>query len=129
MKNSSVLMSLQNQITRDQKFAFTILSYITILLIFVNMLLINSPAIGVVTSAIYLLINATYLGHALFREENAFVKFMLGLLLLTVILGLVGWAVMILYNLNIIGAVMVLSITSSFASFLNKKVKSENVGQ
>lgn len=128
MKNSLVLMSLQNRITRDQKFAFTILSYITILLIFVNVSFINFSAIGVVTSAIYLVINATYLGHAVFREGNAFVEFMLGLLLLTVILGLVGWAVMILYNLSIIGAVMVLFITSSFASFLNKKVKSENVG-
>lgn len=119
-------MNLQYLITRDQKFAFTILSYITILLIFVNMSLVNSPAIGIVASTIYFLINATYLSHALFRRENTFVGFLQGTLLLIVILGLVAWTVMVLYNLNNIGSVFVLGITASFASLLNRRVKSEN---
>jgi len=91
------------------------------------MSLTTSPAIGIFASAIYLLINATYLGHAFFEKENTFIGFMLGVLLLMVILGLVAGAVMILYNLNNIGSVIVLFITSSFASFLNRKVKSKNV--
>lgn len=126
MKNKSVVLNLRCLITRDQKFVFTILSYITILLIFVNISLISSPAIGLLASVIYFLINATYLGHALFEQENAFVEFMLGLLLLIVVLGFVAWAILILYNLNNIASVIVLSITSSFASFLNRKVKSKN---
>jgi len=127
MKTKSAFMNLHYLITRDQNFVFTIVSYIAILLIFINMSLTTSPAIGIFASAIYLLINATYLGHAFFEKENTFVGFMLGVLLLIVILGLVAWAVMILYNLNNVGSVIVLFITSSFASFLNRKVKSKNV--
>ena len=127
MKTKSAFMNLHYLITRDQNFVFTIVSYIAILLIFINMSLTTSPAIGIFASAIYLLINATYLGHAFFEKENTFIGFMLGVLLLMVILGLVAGAVMILYNLNNIGSVIVLFITSSFASFLNRKVKSKNV--
>ncbi len=126
MKGKSVFMNLQHLITRDQNFLFTILSYITILIIFVNTSLTNSPAMGLVTSAIYFLINATYFGHALFEREDLFVRFMLGNLLLIAILGLVAWAVMILYNLGKIGSVIVLSIAASLASFLNRKAKSKN---
>lgn len=126
MKDKSVFMNLQHLITRDQKFLFTILSYITILIIFVNISLTISPAMGLVASAIYFLINATYLGHVLFERENLFVRFMLGNLLLIAILGLVAWAVMILYNLGNVGSVIVLSIAASVASFLNRKAKSKN---
>jgi len=126
METESLLAKLQYRITQDRKFVFTALSYVTIFLIFVNMSLINSPAIGIVASAIFLVINATCLGHALFERENALVRFLLGTLLLIVILGLVAWAVMILYSLNTLGSVTVLLITSSLASFLNIKVKSKN---
>lgn len=126
MKNKSISMNLHHRITRDQKFLFTILSYITILVVFVNISLTNSPLIGLVASAIYFLINATYFGHALFEKENAFIAFMLGSLLLVVILGLVAWAVMISFNLDNIRSVIVLFVTASFASLLNRKVKSEN---
>ena len=126
MKDKSVFMNLQHLITRDQNFLFTILSYITILIIFVNTSLTSSPAMGLVTSAIYFLINATYFGHALFEREDLFVRFMLGNLLLIAILGLVAWAVMILYNLGNVGSVIVLSIAASLASFLNRKAKSKN---
>ena len=126
MKDKSVFMNLQHLITRDQNFLFTILSYITILIIFVNTSLTNSPAMGLVASAIYFLINATYFGHALFKREDLFVRFMLGNLLLIAILGLVAWAVMILYNLGKIGSLIVLSIADSLASFLNRKAKSKN---
>ena len=126
MKDKSVFMNLQHLITRDQNFLFTILSYITILIIFVNTSLTNSPAMGLVTSAIYFLINATYFGHALFEREDLFVRFMLGNLLLIAILGLVAWAVMILYNLGNVGSLIVLSITASLASYLNRKAKSKN---
>lgn len=126
MKSRSVFLNLQCLITQDQKYVFTVLSYVTIFLIFVNISLVNSPIVGLGASAIYFLINATYLGHAMFEQENAFVEFMLGLLLLTVVLGLVAWAILILHNLNNIASVIVLSITSSFASFLNRKEKTRN---
>jgi len=126
MKNRSVFLNLQYLITQDQKFLFTILSYIATLVVFVNTLLTNSLVIGILASATYFLINATYLGHVLFKKENAFIAFMLGTLLLIVILGLVAWAVMISYNLDNIRSVIVLFITASLASILNRKVKSEN---
>ena len=126
MKTKSVFMNLQHLIIRDQKFLFTILSYIAILIIFVNLSLTNSPVLGTLASAIYFLINATYLGHTLFEKENAFTAFMLGTLLLIVILGLVAWAVMISYNLDNTRSVIVLFITASLASLLNRKVKPKN---
>lgn len=126
MKNRSVFLNLQYLITRDQKFLFTLLSYIATLVVFVNISLSNSLVIGILASATYFLINATYLGHALFKKENAFIAFMMGTLLLIVILGLVAWAVMISYNLDNIRSVIVLFITASLASILNRKVKSEN---
>jgi len=126
MKNRSVFLNLQYLITQDQKFLFTIFSYTATLVVFVNTLLTNSLVIGILASTTYFLINATYLGHALFKKENAFIAFMLGTLLLIVILGLVAWAVMISYNLDNIRLVIVLFITTSLASILNRKVKSEN---
>ena len=126
MKNKSVFMNLEYLIARDQKFVFTMLSYIAIFAIFVNMSLTDSPVIGIAASAMYFLINATYFGHAIFERENIFIRFMLGNLILIVILGSVAWAVMILYNLDNIRSAMVLFITASFASLLNRKVKSQN---
>jgi len=107
----------------------TIVSYITILVIFVNMSFTNSPTIGIVASVIYFMINATFFGYATFKRETLFMKFILGNLLLVVILGLVAWAVMILYNLDNIRSAIVLFITASFASLLNRKVKSKNANQ
>lgn len=129
MKDKSVFMNLHHLIIRDQKFLFTILSYITILVVFANISHTNSPVIGLVASAIYFLINATYFGQALFGREKLFIRFIMGNLLLIVTLGSVAWAVMILYNLDNIRSAIVLCITASFASFLNKKVKSKNATQ
>ena len=129
MKNKSAFMRLQCLITRDQMFIFTIVSYITILAIFVNVSFTNSPTIGIPASVIYFLINATFFGWTLFKRENLFISFILGNLLLIVILGLVAWAVMVLYNLDNIRSAIVLFITASFASVLNRKVKSENANE
>ena len=118
-----MFVSLYEVIARDKMFAFTLLSYITIAAIFVNISFINSPMIGIVASVIYFLITATFFGHAIFESETLFMKFMLGILLSIVILGLVAWAVMILYNLDNVRSAIVLLITASFASFLNRKVK------
>lgn len=126
MKSRSVFLNLQRLIIQDQKFLFTIVSYIAILIIFVNLSLTNSPVLGILASAIYFLINATYLGRTLFEKENAFISFMLGTLLLIVILGLVAWAVMISYNLDNIRSMIVLLTTASLASLLNRKVKPKN---
>ena len=129
MKNSSVFVSLHRVIARDKMFVFTLLSYVTIVAIFVNISVVNSPVIGIVASVIYLLINATFFGHAIFERETLFMKFMLGTLLSIVILGLIAWAVMILSNLDNVRSAIVLLIAASFASFLNRKVKHKNANQ
>jgi len=129
MKNSSVFVSLHNVIARDKMFVFTLLSYVTIVAIFVNISFINSPIIGIVASSIYLLINAAFLGHSVFETETLFMKFLLGTLLSIVILGLIAWAVMILSNLDNVRSAIVLLIAASFSSFLNRKVKHKNANQ
>lgn len=126
VKNKSVFINLTQLIAQDKTFLFTMTSYTSILAIFLNLSTVQSPIIGIAASIIYLLINATFIGQALFQNENLFTRFLLGTMLLIVILGLVGLAIMILHNLDSVGTAVVLSITTLFASLLNRKVKPKN---
>ena len=126
MENRSLFTNLTQLITLDKKLSFTILSYISILTIFINLSLTSTPIIGVPATIIYFLINSAFIGMALFQNENLLLKLLLGALLLIVILGLTGLAVMILYNLDNLRSAIVLSITTSIASVLNKRMKSKN---
>ena len=105
------------------------LSYVSILMIFINLNFTPTPIIGAPATIIYLLINSTFIGTALFQNENLLVKLLLGTLLLIVILGLTGLGVMILYNLDNLRSAIVLCITAFFASVLNKGMKSKNVAK
>ncbi len=105
------------------------LSYISILMIFINLNLTSTPIIGVPATIIYFLINSTFIGMALFQNENLLVKLLLGTLLLIVILGLTGLAVMIIYNLDNLRSAIVLCITTFIASVLNKGMKSKNAAK
>ena len=127
MKGKSGFMEIEKLIVRDENLSFTLFSYIMILTIFINLNFFPSPAIGTMTSIIYFLINGTFLGRAFFEKENLFLRFMLGNFLLVLFLGLTSWAIMIIYNLDIIRSTIVLCIVTALSSLLNKRMKPKNV--
>ncbi len=126
MENRSLFTNLTQLIIQDKKLSFTILSYASIAVIFFNLATVKSPIIGIAASIPYILINATFIGHALFKNENSFTKFLLGCLLVLVTLGLTGWVIMILHNLDYTRTAIVLFVTASLASTLSKRMNSDN---
>ena len=126
VKNKSVFINLTQLIMQDKAFLFTMTSLTSVLTIFLNLSTVQSPILGTVASIIYLLINATFIGQALFQNETLFIRFLLGTMFLIVILGLVGLAIMIFRNLDSISTFVVLSITTLLASLLNRRVKPKN---
>lgn len=116
---------IEQRITRDEKLLFTMISYIVILIIFINLSQFQSPILGLLASAIYFLINGIFLGHIFFKKETAFFRSILGLLLLVMLLGFVGWLAVVIYNLDVIKFTLVLFVVATLSSLLNKKVKNK----
>jgi len=129
MKNKSQFVIMEELIVRDEKLLFTAVSFIMILMIFINLNLYFSPAIGTIASVIFFLINGIFLGHAFFEKEDLFLRFMLGNLLLLTCLALIAWAVMTIYNLDITRSTLALCIVTALASLLNKRKKRKNVAK
>lgn len=127
MKNSSRFAKIEDLIVRDKKLLFTTVSYLMILMIFINLIFFFSPAIGTIASVIYFLVNGAFLGRAFFDQEDLFLRFILGNLLLVTCLALIAWVVMIIYNLDIARSTLVLCIVTALASLLNKRKKRKNV--
>jgi hypothetical protein len=125
LKTRSRLKKIEQRIVRDEKLLFTMISYVVILTIFINLSGFQSPALGLLASAIYFLINAIFLGHAFFEKEAAFFRLMFGTLLLIMLLGFVGWLAVIIYNLDVISFTLVLLTAATLSSLLNKKVKNK----
>jgi hypothetical protein len=111
---------------RDRSFIYTITSYSVIVAIFVNLNNLRSPFVGFMAFAIYFLINAVFLGNAFFEKEKAFFRLLFGVLVLIMLLGSVGWVIMIIYNLDIAMFTLVLIIATTISSFFNRRVKHEN---
>lgn len=117
------LHELQLLIGQDEKFLFTATSFVTILLILLNLFSITSPVIGALASVVYFVINAIFLERFFPRETNNFLRFMLGSLLLVLILGLTSWMMLIIYNLDVIPSATALIIVTILSSFLNRRSK------
>ena len=107
-------------IMEDEKLVATLVSYATIFLILANQAVVHSPILGVASSLAFFVINATFMGQALFQKEKLFLRFMLGNLLLIAFLCLVSWAVMIIYNLDAIRSAIALFIVATTSSTINK---------
>ena len=120
------LNEVKRSIADDPKFLSTLTSYSLILLIYIN-LNMRSLAIGIVAFFLYFLINGIFLAHAFFEKEDAFFRLMFSVLVLIMLLGLVGWLVMIISNLDAPKFVLVLFIVATISSLLNRRVKHENV--
>ncbi|TET26783.1 MAG: hypothetical protein E3J73_03765 [Candidatus Bathyarchaeum sp.] len=120
---------LEESIACDKNLWFTVISYTTIFVIFANLTAIRLPLIGTMASLTYFLINGIFLGRVFFKKNQLFLRFTLGNLLLLVLLGLVGWAVMIAYNLDAIRVTIVLTIVTTLCSLVNRlEIKNSQQG-
>jgi hypothetical protein len=116
---------VEKSVVRDKNFLYTIVSYSVTLAIFLNLNSFQSPLVGLVASLIYFVINAVFLGNACLAKENGFFRLMFGVLLLIMFLGFVGWLILI-YNLDVIRFTLVLLITTTLSSLLNRRMKHKN---
>jgi len=117
---------VEKSIVQNKNFLYTIVSYSIIFVIFVNLISLRSPLIGLMTSVIYSMINSVFLGNAFFGRENAFFRLIFGVLLLIMLLGFVGWLIMTIYNLDVIRFTLVLIITTTLSSMSNRRMKHKN---
>ena len=115
--------NVEKAIVRDKNLLFTIFSYATAFLIFVNISVVHSSVMGIAASSVYFLINAIFLGSTFFQKEDLFLRFILGNLLLIVFLGLISWVVMMIYNLDAIRSTMVLCTVTTLCSSMSKMAK------
>jgi len=123
IKQTLRLGSVEKSVVQNKNFLYTIVSYSLILVIFVNLICLQFPLIGLIASVIYFLINAVFLGNTFFEKENAFFRLMLGVLLFIMLLGAVGWLIMTIYNLDVLRFTLVLIITTTLSSILNRRKK------
>lgn len=123
VKNNIRFEKVEQIVVRDKKFLCTMFSYALIFLIFINIIVVHSPVMGIAVSSVFFLINAIFLGNAFFEKEDLFLKFMLGSLLLIVFLGLVSWVVMMIYNLDAVRSTIVLCTVTTLSSFMSKMAK------
>lgn len=114
---------IEASIVQDKNFLYSIVSYATTLVIFMNLNSFQSPLIGLMLSVIYFVINAVFLGNAFFEKENAFFKLMFGMLLLIMLLGFVGWLTLIIYNLDVTQVTLALLVVATLSSLFNRRMK------
>jgi len=115
------LGKLEALIAQDSRLLFTLTSYVLIFVIYANVSILQSSILGMVASSLYMLINATFLGHAFFGKEAAFFRFMLGLLSLVMLIGFAAWLALIIHNLNVTWFTLVLLVVATLSSLLNRK--------
>ena len=120
MEEAFQLKKVEELIIGDEKFLFTTVSCLMILIISLNSIFSLSPALGIIASLSFFLINILFLGNTLFREEIPFLRFILGSLMLLLFLGVTGWAILIIYKLDIIGSAVTLYILAGLSSAMNR---------
>lgn len=117
------LTRLEKTITRDKNLRYSILSYLLVAIILLNLLFLQSSIIGISASLIYVFINAFFLGHVFFRSQEPFFRLILGSLVFLMLLGLVGWLVLAVYDLDVMASFLVLLIAAMVSSLMNRRVK------
>lgn len=123
MKRKIDLRRLEDAITHNKKLAFTTLSFVTVLIIFVNLSYTHSASLGFIALSIFFFVNSTFWGNVFFEKENTLLRFTLGTLLLIVFLGLTSWVFIIIYNLDLRMTVLVLSVVAALPILVRVKPK------
>ena len=120
MERAFRLGKVEELIVRDEKFLCTIVSLVMVLVVSLNSAFILSTAIGITTSLIYFLINTVFLERALFQNETPFTRLLLGSLFLLLLLGIIGWATLTIYKLDVAAIATVLCIVTGLSSTMNR---------
>jgi len=129
MEKAFRLKKVEELIVRDEKFLFTTISCLMILIISLNSIFSLSVALGIIASLIFFLINILFLGHTLFEKEIPFLRLILGSLMLLLFLGIIGWVILIIYNLDIIRVTIALCVLAGLSSTMNRlKTRREKQG-
>lgn len=113
---------LEELIVHDPRSSFTLVSFLAVTAIFINLNSANLPALGAIASIFYLFINGVFLGHAFFEEGEFVLKLLLGSLLLLSLLGLFSWAAVVVSNLGVVSVVIVLLAVAALSSLVNRFV-------
>jgi len=121
-----VFHKIEELIAEDSKHVFTLISYLTIILAYINLNTVHLFLVGLIAFTMYFVTIGTFLGRAFFSEEEAFFRFALGILLSIMLLGLVGWLVMIIYDLETAPFALVLLVTTTVSSVLNRRMRRRN---
>lgn len=127
MRPALTFESIEKLIVRNPHMVCTAASYSAVLAIFINLNSLRSPLIGLGASIIYFAIDSIFLAHAFFHRESPFLRLALGVLLLIMLLGSLGWLVMIIYNLDVLEFTLVLAIASTVSSALNRRNSRKDV--
>lgn len=109
---------VRNSVKRHRDYIFLLLSFLMVLIIFINSYILCSPFVGTFASIVYILINGKFVGEAFFKGIK--LRLPLGILLLIGFLGIGGWLFVIFHRLTLIETMMVLCIVSPLSFFLCK---------
>jgi hypothetical protein len=85
-----------------------------------------SPFLGSFALILYFLVNGVFLGHAFFVRAPLFLRMTFGTLVLIMLLGFLGWAIMITYNLDALRVTLVLLAATTVSSLANRRMKDKN---
>lgn len=115
--------ALEKAIVKNSKFRFTLASYLIVLVFYINLNIMQSFVIGLLSFFVYFLINGAFLAHVFFENEAPLFRAVLGVLMLIILLGFVGWFVMIIYNLGTELFSITLLVAATVSSLLNLRIK------
>ena len=121
------LRRIEKLIADDSRFRFTVISYVLVLVVYANLIVSRSLIVGFAVFVLYFLINGAFLANAFLRIESLFLRWMFAFLLLIMLLGFVGWLVLLAYNLGTSMTLLVLMVTTTVSSAINRKRGRRNV--
>jgi len=116
------LHKLESLVVRDRAFLFTLASYVAVLAIYVNLIMLKSLVLGSIATILFFLINSIFLGNGIFKKEDALFRFVFGVLLFVMLLGSLNWVALITYNLDISKSTLALLAAATISSALNRTV-------
>jgi len=91
---------MKERITQREKFLFTILPFVPVLVIFVNSNTLKSFFVGIPAFLIYLLVNGEIVGRAFFEEEGSFFRLTFGLFAFIVLMALTGIFSVVIFQIE-----------------------------
>lgn len=122
MHGSLLPRKLEKLVVSDRRLVFTLLSYVSVLVFSTNLITVKLWVIGLVAFTTYFSINGMFLSRVFLEKETLFFRLAFGVLLLIMLLGFVGWLVMIIYDLDVAEFSLVLLIVATFSSLINNRM-------